>query len=89
MKNRKTVQSLTLPSNLLLEPQSNLDTDGFVKQDDFVTKVDPAKIAVKILKYEKKFIGQSYHVVETTVDENTFEMVAETNINYHQFQAFH
>jgi hypothetical protein len=36
-----------------------MDADGFISQESFTTKVEPNLIRVKIVSYDKKFIGQS------------------------------
>ena len=46
-------------------------------------------IKIKIVSYDKKFIGQSQYIVHTIVEDEEWDMHCETRITYVQFQSFH
>ena len=63
-------------------------TPGTISIDDFATRVEPLDITVKVVRYDKKYIGQSQYVIQLEI-ENGWEVYLETKKSYEDWKAFH
>eukprot|EP00347_Sterkiella_histriomuscorum_P021039 403335495 len=58
-----------------------------VSMEDFLRNVDPNEIEIKVVKFDKKYFGQSTYVIEIQLKE--YEIFYETNKAITEFQAFY